>query len=106
LEPFWWFVIVVAGVLVGSLLNLIHGSASASSLRDQMAALGQLTGKTYQEVVNAAGEPRHSSHTGDGLVVHTWISTTLPNAPSYSCSLVFENNVCLGLASEDYAKPF
>lgn len=68
--------------------------ASGVSLSNKFVSLGDLRGKTLDEIVSVVGEPNSTTALGNGQVLVQWQAT------GYLIALLFdENNICLGISS-------
>lgn len=68
--------------------------ASGVSLSQKFVSLGDLRGKTLDEIVSVVGEPNSTTALGNGQSLVQWQAT------GYLIALLFdENNICLGISS-------
>lgn len=68
--------------------------ASGVSLSKKFVSLGDLRGKTLDEIVSVVGEPNATTALGNGQVLKQWQAT------GYLIALLFdEKNICLGISS-------
>lgn len=68
--------------------------ASGVSLSQKFVSLGDLRGKTLDEIVSVVGEPNATTSLVNGQSLVQWQAT------GYLIALLFdENNICLGISS-------
>lgn len=68
--------------------------ASGVSLSKKFVSLGDLRGKTLDEIVSVVGEPNSTTALINNQVLVQWQAT------GYLIALLFdENNICLGISS-------
>ncbi|SAL14187.1 hypothetical protein AWB70_00509 [Caballeronia cordobensis] len=96
--------IAFAVLFVGGCLNSMTGQSQAKSLNSRFVSLGNMGGKTYDDIVSVVGEPRAQSSSG-GITVCTWGTSPLPGAQQYQVTLVFENDVFTRIADETTTSP-
>ncbi len=97
--PVGMFLITSIGGFVLYLLTKAVVKAPGTVLQTKFMALGTLTGKTYDEIVEVCGAPNSTSTSisADGLAIRIcqWLSA------GFHIVLLFdENNICLGISSE------
>lgn len=68
-------------------------TAPGRALRKKFAALGELKGKTKQEIVAVAGNPAAIAGTSDGKTCCQWMKS------GFHIVLIFNGEICEGIAS-------
>ncbi|WP_250498880.1 hypothetical protein [Caballeronia sp. GAWG1-5s-s] len=86
-------------LVIGGVLNGMTGQSQARSLNEKFVSLGNMGGKTYDEIVSIVGAPNARSTSG-AIAVCTWGTSPLPGAGLYRVTLVFENGVFARIADE------
>ena len=82
----YWLIIVIVMSLFGSGSWFV--TLGGKELRRKFEALGELTGKTKQEIVAAVGSPSAISGTADGKTLCQWMKT------GFHIALIFNGEVC------------
>ena len=95
-----FFYVVLAIPVVVALIWGVVGGVQTNNMMDNFTNLGNLTGKSLDDIVGAVGSPDHISTLPDGTVLYQWISNKYSTTGSYHVALIFENNLCLGVSSE------
>jgi hypothetical protein len=94
---------VFVTVFVGGMLLVVFGAfvfgTPQANLRKNFAALGNLRGRTKQEIIDAVGNPNSVSQAGAGKTLLQWMKTGADGA--YHISLIFDaNGICEGITHE------
>ncbi|SIR06089.1 hypothetical protein [Pseudacidovorax sp. RU35E] len=92
-----YFLIMVGVALVVGLISVAQQKAVTAPGRDlanTFAALGTLTGRTEQEIVDAVGPANAISAMADGGKLMQWQRT------GYHIALAFKEGVCAGVTHE------
>ena len=63
-------------------------------LKQRFGSLGQLPGKTKEEIIAVVGPPNSISAAPGGKTLLQWM------APGYHVALLFEGDACLGITHE------
>nr|WP_161625499.1 hypothetical protein [Sporomusa ovata] len=80
--------------LVSSIIKFATMDSEGRELQQKFISLGNMKGKTLEEIVTVVGQPNVVSHGIPGATLYTW------SAHKYSISIVFINGVCEKIASE------
>lgn len=87
-------ILLLAGVAIGWWFISGKPAADARALKQKFGSLGVVKGKTLEEITRVVGNPKSIVAVGDGRVNYGW------NVQKYYVTLVFEDNICQGIASE------
>ena len=96
MELWMW---LVAAVLVGGVINAAMQAESGNGLAQKFVALGNMMGKTEEEIIAAVGEPTARSVIGPGLILLQW------QKANYHIALKFKDGLCEGVTHESLVKP-
>ena len=77
---------------------LIKGSRG-QSLATRFVNMGDLRGKTMEQIVEVVGRPQFAATWPDGRLVAEWAHGT------YQIALVFKANICEGVLGEQVTQP-
>ncbi len=99
MDTFMYTVLPILGGLLLFALISVGVRASGMALQQKFVKLGNLQGKTYDEIVSACGLPKSQtsqvSTDGKPIQVRQWMAT------GYHIVLLFdENNICLGISHQ------
>ena len=99
MDTFWIWVLPIVGGLILSGLISAGVKAPGQALNKKFVELGNLRGRTLQEIVNHCGQYKSISSSigadGKPMKIIQWMET------SYHIVLLFdENDICLGVSSE------
>lgn len=83
---------LVGGVLVGSGCGSLLFVVPAQELREKAIRLGDVRQRTRTEIIRRLGRPQQSTYGERDLL--TWSAFT------YNITLIFEGEMCLGVAQE------
>ena len=84
--------IVIAILLVGLVSYTLR--VQGKELNNKFVAMGELKGKTYNEIKNEVGVENSKTYNSTGCV-RQWVK------PGYSINLIFDkNDICLGVNNE------
>lgn len=92
--------IVVAGIVGG--IKAMSSQSQVNDLNAKFISLGNLKGKTYEEIVEIVGPPKSNSVAGNTRVC-VWMTDIAAGAPTYTVSLVFRNGLCESLSEHSTA---
>lgn len=84
--------VIVSVVLFGVTSALFR--ESGNPLQQKFESLGQLPGKTREEIIAVVGPPNSMSAAGDGKTLLQWMT------PDYHVALLFEGEACLDVTHE------
>lgn len=88
----------IALAFIGGLILFVLVSvlvrAQGSQLQQRFGSLGELPGKTKEEIIAVVGPPSSVSAAPEGKTVLQWM------APGYHVALLFEGEACLGITHE------
>ena len=90
----WWIWIVI---IPGALLVAVFGKPPGKALADKFRSLGNLRGKSREEIVAVVGPQKTTTALGAigaGRVHLSW------QVPEYHIILIFNNDICEGIALE------
>ena len=97
-------IVAVVLLVVGAIIAAVRQSSTneqvygpARDLQRKFQSLGDMRGKTKAEIESVVGPPNSFSALSDGTLCQ-WIRT------GYHISLIFKDDVCLGVSSE-YVAP-
>lgn len=88
---------LVIAVIAGLVLFAIIAAflrAPGNLLQQKFARLGQLPGKSKEEIISAVGPPNSISAAANGNTLLQWL------AAGYQIALLFDGDVCLGITHE------
>jgi urease gamma subunit len=86
----YWLIIVIVISLFGSGSWFV--TLQGKELRRKFEALGELKGKTKQEIIAAVGSPSAISGAADGKTLCQWMKT------GFHIGLIFDGEVCEGIS--------
>jgi len=86
----YWLIIVIVISFFGSGSWFV--TLGGKQLHQKFAAMGDLKGKTKQEIIAAVGNPSAISGTADGKTVCQWMKT------GFHIALIFNGEVCEGIS--------
>jgi hypothetical protein len=84
---------VIGGLILFAVISALV-RAPGNLLQKKFGSLGQLPGKTREEIIAVVGPPNSVSAAGDGKTLLQWM------APGYHVALLFEGEACLGITHE------
>jgi hypothetical protein len=84
---------VIGGIILFAVISAFV-KAPGNLLQQKFGNLGQLPGKTKEEIIAVVGPPNSISAAGDGKSLLQWIT------PGYHVALLFEGEACLGITHE------
>ena len=85
--------VVLGGVLLAVVISALV-KAPGQSLNSRFVALGELKGKTKDQIVAVVGPPNSVSVAGEGKTVCQWMAT------GYHIALLFDGDTCEGVTHE------
>lgn len=85
--------IILGGIVLAVFISALV-RAPGQSLNSRFVALGELRGKTKDEIVSAVGPPNSVSAAPEGKTVCQWIAT------GYHIALLFDGDTCEGITHE------
>jgi hypothetical protein len=86
----YWLIILIVFLVFGS--GSWWVTAEGKALRNKFATLGELQGKTKQEIIAVVGSPSSISATSEGKTVCQWMQT------GFHVALVFKGEICEGIS--------
>jgi hypothetical protein len=93
---------IVSALVGGWLGGWLCASGAATARRNSLPArfkrLGDVRGKTKEEIIRVVGPARSWSLVGDGRELMQWMENT--NGYAYHISLIFTNGLCDGITHE------
>ena len=87
-----FIVVVFVGILLYAIINASTRSGGRA-LGRKFELLGDMKGKTLQEITKAVGDPIATSNVGNGKTLYQWA------APGYRIALLFEGDKFDDIAS-------
>lgn len=97
-----YFLAPVIAVAIVGISKAMNGQAQVNDLSAKFVSLGNMTGKTYEEIVKVVGPPTSNSVTG-GTRICVWVTRITPGVPTYTVSLVFRDGLCASLSENTIA---
>ena len=88
ITDYWLIIFIVMSILSSGWFVTLGGK----QLHQKFAALGDLKGKTKQEIIAAVGNPSAISGTADGKTVCQWMKT------GFHIALIFNGEICEGIS--------
>jgi hypothetical protein len=88
---FPWF---IGAIVIGGAISAALAGMKSHSLAMKFGALGTLTGRSKQEIIDAVGLPNSVSAVGVGQTLLQW------QVDGYHIALLFTGDVCDGVTHE------
>ncbi|WP_386066300.1 hypothetical protein ACFJIW_17405 [Tahibacter sp. UC22_41] len=85
---------LVGAIVVGGAISAALAGMQGESLAQKFAALGTLTGRSRQEIIDAVGPPNSVSAVGAGQTLLQW------QVQGYHIALLFTGDRCDGVTHE------
>lgn len=80
--------------LIASFIRVISMSIDGCSLQKKFISLGNMSGKTLDEITQVVGPPNSVSTITEGKVLYQWVTT------NYHIALLFNEGLCEKITSE------
>jgi hypothetical protein len=97
-----YFLAPIIATVIVAIFTSMNSQAQVSNLSAKFVSLGNMKGKTYEEIVEVVGPPNSNSVTG-GIRICVWMTKITPGVPTYTISLVFRDGVCERLSENTTA---
>lgn len=91
MENIWIFVLV--GV-VFTIVTAISGTLNSQNLQNNFISLGNMLGKSEQEIISKVGKPYSITHLGELGSSYYW------HSENYQIALSFKDGKCTGIIQE------
>lgn len=106
METYQIYLLGFIGFVVATFIGSAISSAGANNMLDNFKSLGNLSGKTLDEIVKVVGQPMHISTMSDGGQLYQWMSNAgSAGGSQYHISLLFKDGLCQGVSSESMHNP-
>ena len=96
-----WILLALLGLGVRGLID----GVTFGEVRDRFVRLGDMTGKTFDEIVRAIGRNPTSVNAVNGTMIATWLEHNFINSPLdanfYSITISFVDGAFNGILSEN-----
>lgn len=85
---------LLGAILLGGVITAAKKSAQGAELQQKFVGLGNLVGKTKDEIIAAVGPPNSLSSMGDDSTLLQW------QTQGYHIALLFRGELCEGVTHE------
>ena len=85
--------IIIGGIVFYAFIHMAVRSQGAS-LNQKFHSLGDMRGRTMEDIIAVVGPPNSRSTVGNGRVICQWIQS------GYHIALIFTDDICDGISHE------
>jgi hypothetical protein len=94
MEYTWIIAAFIILPLIGQIMSQQNRVNSGSRLQQKFVSLGNMAGKTDEEIFTVAGKPNGIAHMGEGRYIYQWSDT------GYNIAILFEDRKVKSIINE------
>ncbi len=94
MEYTWIIAAFIILPLIGQIMSQQNSVNSGSRLQQKFVSLGNMAGKTDEEIFTVAGKPNGIAHMGEGRYIYQWSDT------GYNIAILFEDRKVKSIINE------